>query len=87
MIIIIQKIIKNSITTKKQKSYIIEQQYSDDVSWIITSFDAKEEIKKTVHNILTNRNLIVNADDKTEEYSISRTSDQSWKTCKYLEVY
>ena len=36
-----------------------------------------------VPNIVTNRNLIVNA-DKTEEYSISRTPDQSWKYCKYL---
>ena len=36
-----------------------------------------------VPNIVTNRNLIVNA-DKTEEYSIRRTLDQSWKNSKYL---
>ena len=75
---------KKSITPKNQKSYLIEQQYADDVSWITTSNDAKEEIKTTVPAILTNSNLIVNS-DKTEEYSISRTtSDDSWKTCKYL---
>ena len=74
---------KKTITQKKQKSYILEQQYADDISWITTSSKATEEIKQTIPQILTERNLIVNA-DKTEEYEISRTSDQEWKNCRYL---
>ena len=52
-------------------------------SWATTSKDTIEEIKQIVPRILTNKNLIVN-EDKTEEYSISRTSDPDWKKCRYL---
>merc|ERR1712032_1086420 len=44
---------------------------------------AEEYIKNTVPNALTDKNLLVNP-EKTEEYSINRTSNQDWKNCKYL---
>ena len=33
---------------------------------------------------MINLKLCIYSKDKTEEYNISRTSDQSWKTCKYI---
>ena len=68
---------------KNQKEYLIDQQYADDISWITTNKNAKEYIKNTVPNALTDKNLLVNP-EKTEEYSINRTSNQDWKNCKYL---
>ena len=74
---------KKRITPKVQKTFTIDQQYADDTSWATTSKDTIEEIKQIVPKTLTNKNLIVN-EDKTEEYSISRTSDPDWKKCRYL---
>ena len=74
---------KKKTIPKVQKSFTIEQQYADDTSWATTSKDTIEEIKQIVPKILTNKNLIVN-EDKTEEYSISRTSNPEWKKCRYL---
>ena len=33
---------------------------------------------------MINLKLCIYSKDKTEEYNISRTSDQNWKNCKYL---
>ena len=74
---------KNQKINKTQKEYIIDQQYADDISWITTNINAKEYIKNTVPETLTNKNLLVNQ-EKTEEYTINRKSNQDWKTCKYL---
>ena len=74
---------KYRITPKIQKSFIIDQQYADDTSWVTTNKDTIEDIKSKVPKILTEKNLIVN-EDKTEEYTISRTTDTEWKKCKYL---
>ena len=79
MITIIPKKTNIEITPKIQKSFIIDQQYADDTSWATTNKDTIEEIKSNVPKILTEKNLIVN-EDKTEEYTISRTSDPEWKT-------
>ena len=65
---------KRWITPKGQKTFTIEQQYTDDTSWATTSKDTIEEIKQIVPKILTNKNRIVN-EDKTEEYIISRNAD------------
>ena len=74
---------KNKKITKVQKAFTIEQQYADDTSWATTNIKIIEEIKETIPTILTNKNLIVNQ-DKTEEYTISRTSNTEWKQCRYL---
>ena len=68
------KAYKRWITPKGQKTFTIEQQYTDDTSWATTSKDTIEEIKQIVPKILTNKNRIVN-EDKTEEYIISRNPD------------
>ena len=75
---------KHRKITKIQKAYTIDQQYADDISWITTSKTVTENIKNTIPTVLTERNLIINQ-DKTEEYSINRNSDdQKWKHCRYL---
>ena len=62
---------------------MINQQYADDTSWITSSKETKENIKKEVPKILKLKNLQVN-EGKTEEHTVKRGGDESWKTCKYL---
>ena len=56
----------------------------------LTFYNLYLKIRKTQRDILTlffyttiDKNLLVNP-EKTEEYSINRTSNQDWKNCKYL---
>ena len=61
----------------------LEQQYADDISKISTN---EEDIQKTLQeypDTLSNRGLIINH-DKTEQYTISKTTEPSWKKCKLL---
>ena len=70
----------------KQRSNgdIIDQQYADDTGWIGINAEYKiEKIKKEVPEKLSERNLNVNR-EKTEEYTIKRNGNESWKKCKYL---
>ena len=46
MIITITKLDKKVKLDKNQKLYLIQQQYTDDISWITTNTNAKEYIKK-----------------------------------------
>ena len=73
-------------TAQDQQGITLEQQYADDISKITTN---RQEIEKTLEEYpikLENRGLIIN-EDKTELYTISKTSDESWKKCKLLGTY
>ena len=74
---------KHKITPKGQKAYFIDQQYADDASWITTSEKSKESVKQTTPQALKNKNLYVN-EDKTEDFSVSRQSQDDWKNCKLV---
>ena len=74
---------KHKITPKGQKAYLIDQQYADDASWITTSEKSKESVKQTTPQALKNKNLYVN-EDKTEDFSVSRQSQDDWKNCKLV---
>ena len=60
---------------------MIDQQYADDASWITTSEKSKESVKQTTPQALKNKNLYVN-EDKTEDFSVNRQSQDDWKNCK-----
>ena len=74
---------KDTNIPKSQNSCYIPQQYADDGSWATTSEETKNSIKDKVPEQLRKHNLLVN-DDKTEEFSISKNGDQSWRECKFL---
>ena len=61
----------------------MEPKYADDVTWASTSLIRIEHIKHTIPDKLKSRDLIIN-ESKTEEYSISKTSNPEWKKCKIL---
>ena len=67
----------------KDPNLIIDQQYADDTGWASASKHKINNIKKTVPAKLKQRNLNVN-ESKTEEFTIKRNGDESWKSCKYL---
>ena len=74
---------KDTNIKKSQHCCYIPQQYADDGSWATTSEETKNSIKNNVPEQLRKHNLIVN-DDKTEEFSINKDGDQSWRKCKFL---
>ena len=74
---------KHKITPKGQKAYLIDQQYADDASWITTSEKSKESVKQTTPQALKNKNFFVN-EDKTEDFSVSRQSQDDWKNYKLV---
>ena len=67
-----------STTSEVNCGFLIEQQYADDSSWATNIKIVNESVKSNAPSELKKKNLIVN-DDKTEDYCIQRTGDQSWK--------
>lgn len=61
----------------------LDVQYADDISLITTNKALLEQTKENLPEILTNRELKVNT-SKTEEYTIERNGDESWRQCKFL---
>ncbi len=61
----------------------IEPKYADDITWITTAKHKINLVKETIPETLQARDLEVNK-TKTEEYEISRDSDDQWKSCKIL---
>ena len=72
-----------SITSKGNCGFLIEQQYADDASWATNKKTVKESVKSNVPSELKRKNIFVN-EDKTEDYCVHRTGDQSWKKCRFL---
>ena len=70
-------------TYVKTNNVTISQQYADDISWITSNKQLKEELEVVVPSILKSKYLQVK-ESKTEEYEIKRGSEEKWKTCKYL---
>ena len=72
-----------SITPKGNCGFLTEQQCADDASWATNIKTVKESVKKTAPSELKCKNLIVK-EDKTEDYCIQRTGDQSWTKYRFL---
>ena len=68
--------------TPENTTFTMGQQYADDISWASTSLTTLETIESIVPAELKTRNLCVN-ESKTEKYSISRTSNDDWKTVSW----
>ena len=64
-------------------TFIIDQQYADDIGWVTNSKYRTDKIKTEIPEKLKKRNLQVN-NGKTEEFSIKRNGTDDWKKCKYL---
>ena len=67
----------------RQNFFEIEPKYADDITWATTAKHRIEHVKQSVPEKLSKRHLIINA-TKTEEYKISKNSDEKWKSCKLL---
>ena len=65
------------------KILMIDQKYSDDVSWITNHDDTVLQLRKEVPSILKEKNLQTNV-GKTEQHEVKRNGSNSWKKCKYL---
>ena len=63
--------------------FLLDQQYSDDVSFAATSKSALNDIKHETINSLKERNLKVN-ESKTEEFSVKPNGNDDWKKCKLV---
>jgi len=63
--------------------FLLEQQYSDDCSFLCTDTNVLHEVKKETINDLAKRNLKIN-ETKTEEYTIKRNGDDKWRHCKLV---
>ena len=63
--------------------FLLEQQYSDDVSFAATNKNILDDIKQETIDSLKARNLKVN-EAKTEEFSISPNGNDDWKKCKLV---
>jgi len=62
---------------------VIETQYADDISWLITGdYSLVEWYKEVIPPMLQKRKLKCNP-DKTEEFKVDRQNGE-WKKCKYL---
>jgi hypothetical protein len=61
----------------------ISPKYADDITWATTAKERIQQIKDQIPETLRERNLTIN-ETKTEEYTISRKSDDTWKKCKLL---
>jgi hypothetical protein len=70
-------------TKYSNKLLMIDQQYADDISWITNNEARKRALKEEVPKIIREKNLQAN-NTKTEEYTINREGDGSWRSCKYL---
>ena len=63
------------------RNYLMEQ-YSDDMSFIQSQLAKINSIKRVVPDMLREADLIENS-SKREEYEVSRSGNENWKSCKY----
>ncbi len=66
-----------------EEPFTLDQQYADDIGWMSVAKYRTDFIKDDVPSKLKARNLMVN-ESKTEEFTIRRNGDESWKSCKYV---
>ena len=77
------KTLEGTSTSLQPPEISVNMEYADDISRASTDEKTIETAKETLPDILRARNLKVNT-DKTEEYTIRKSGDESWKTCKFL---
>ena len=58
-------------------------EYADDMSHISSDMRNIEYAKKTLPSKLSSWDLIMN-EEKTEEFTIKRNGEETWKKCKLL---
>ena len=66
--------------------FLLEQQYSDDVSYCCTNKLVLDAIKRETIAGFDQRNLTVNP-SKTEEYTVKPNGNENWKNCKLVGSY
>ena len=76
------------ITNDHQYAYIndeinLNMEYADDMSHISSDMRNIEYAKKTLPSKLSSWDLIMN-EEKTEEFTIKRNGEETWKKCKLL---
>ena len=76
------------ITNDHQYAYIndeinLNMEYADDMSHISSDMRNIEYAKKTLPSKLSSWDLIMNK-EKTEEFTIKRNGEETWKKCKVL---
>ena len=74
---------RNVIQHPLEDEIELEQLYADDISELATDENYVERKLIELPQLLEKNGLLINA-DKTEKYTISRTSDNEWKKCKLL---
>ena len=77
------KTLEGTSTSLQPPEISVNMEYADDMSRASTDERTIKNAKETLPDILKARNLKVNT-DKTEEYTIKKTGDDSWKRCKFL---
>ena len=78
------------ITNDHQYAYIndeinLNMEYADDMSHISSDMRNIEYAKKTLPSKLSSWDLIMN-EEKTEEFTIKRNREETWKKFKLLET-
>ena len=68
---------------QRENEIELEQLYADDISELASDEKYIENKINKLPNILAENGLMINP-DKTDQYTISRTSDNTWKKCKLL---
>ena len=71
------------VEQENQNEIFIDQQYADDISQIATKEQHINNTLEAYPTKLAERGLLINQ-EKTEQYTISRTGNQDWKKCKLL---
>ena len=66
-----------------ESEIILEQLYADDISELSSNEQYLENKLEQLPKLLAENGLLINH-DKTEKYTISRTSETTWKKCKLL---
>ena len=75
--------LQSSCNGKQSPSWIISQQYADDVGWISNNREKLNHIEENVPKHLRKFHLQVNL-HKTEKFNIKPDEEHSWRKCKYL---
>ena len=71
------------LVRKDERNIQIDPKYSDDMSFIRSQLAKINSIKRVVPDMLKEADLIENS-SKREEYEVSRSGNEKWKSCKYL---
>ena len=72
------------VVRKDARNIQIDPKYSDDMSFIRSQLAKINSIKRVVPDMLREADLIKKNSSKREEYEVSKSGNENWKSCKYL---